>query len=79
MLSTTRSKTQPARLSPSAFSGQVLNQGIGVAIAWGLGIVGTLLILKIVDATIGLRVTKDQEVQGLDTSLHNEEGYIFEA
>jgi Amt family ammonium transporter len=45
----------------------------------GLGILGTLAILKIVDATIGLRVTREQEVQGLDTSLHNEEGYIFEA
>jgi ammonia channel protein AmtB len=32
-----------------------------------------------VDATIGLRVTKEQEIEGLDTSMHNEEGYIFEA
>jgi Amt family ammonium transporter len=71
-------KAQPLGLIDGN-AGQVLNQGIGVAIAWGLGIVGTLVILKIVDATIGLRVTKDQEVQGLDTSLHNEEGYIFEA
>jgi Amt family ammonium transporter len=60
-------------------AGQVLNQAIGVAIAWALGIVGTIVILKIVDAIIGLRVSKEQEVQGLDTSLHNEEGYIFEA
>jgi Amt family ammonium transporter len=60
-------------------AGQVFNQAIGVGIAWALGIVGTLVILKIVDAVIGLRVSKEQEVQGLDTSLHNEEGYIFEA
>jgi len=59
--------------------GQVLNQVIGCAIAWGLAIVGTLVILKICDAFIGLRVHKDQEVQGLDISLHGEEGYIFEA
>jgi Amt family ammonium transporter len=71
-------KAQPLGLIDGN-AGQVLNQGVGVAIAWGLGIVGTLVILKIVDATIGLRVTKEQEVQGLDTSLHNEEGYIFEA
>ena len=58
--------------------GQILNQGIGVAIAWVFAIVGTLVILKIVDATIGLRVTAEQEVEGLDTSLHNEEGYNFE-
>ena len=36
------------------------------------------MILKIVDSTVGLRVTREQEVQGLDNSLHNEEGYIFE-
>jgi Amt family ammonium transporter len=59
--------------------GQVLNQVIGCAIAWGLAIVGTLVILKICDAFIGLRVHKDQEIQGLDVSLHGEEGYIFEA
>ena len=59
--------------------GQMLNQVIGCAIAWGLAIVGTLVILKICDAFIGLRVHKDQEVQGLDITLHGEEGYIFEA
>jgi len=59
--------------------GQVVNQLIGCAIAWGLAIVGSLIILKIVDATIGLRITKEQEMEGLDTSMHNEEGYIFEA
>ncbi len=71
-------KAQPLGLIDGN-AGQVLNQAIGVGIAWVLGIVGTLVILKIVDATIGLRVSKEQEVQGLDTSLHNEEGYIFEA
>ena len=62
-----------------ATAAQVLNQAIGVAIAWVLAIVGTLVILKIVDATIGLRVTKEQESDGLDLSMHNEEGYIFES
>jgi len=60
-------------------AGQVGNQAIGAAISWVLAVVGTLVILKIVDATIGLRVTKEQEIEGLDTSMHNEEGYIFEA
>jgi ammonium transporter, Amt family len=59
--------------------GQVLNQVIGCAIAWGLAIVGTLIILKICDATVGLRVTKEQEMEGLDLSMHGEEGYIFES
>jgi Amt family ammonium transporter len=51
---------------------------VGVAIAWFLAIVGTLLILKIVDLTIGLRVSEDDEVQGLDLSQHGEEGYAFD-
>ena len=70
-------KAQPLGLLDGN-AAQVLNQAIGVAIAWGLAIVGTLVILKIVDSTVGLRVTKEQEVQGLDNSMHNEEGYIFE-
>jgi Amt family ammonium transporter len=57
---------------------QVLNQLVGVLIAWGLAVVGTLAILKFVDWTIGLRVTEEQEVQGLDLSQHGEEGYNLE-
>jgi Amt family ammonium transporter len=60
-------------------AGQIINQLIGTAIAWGLAIVGTLVILKICDAVTGLRVTKDQEIDGLDLSQHGEEGYFFEA
>ncbi|MDQ2775744.1 MAG: ammonium transporter [Acidobacteriota bacterium] len=55
--------------------GQVLNQAVGVAIAFGLAIVGTLLILKIVDMTIGVRALQEDEIQGLDLSMHGEEGY----
>jgi Amt family ammonium transporter len=58
---------------------QVLNQAVGCAIAWGLAIVGTLIILKICDVLIGVRVRNEQEIQGLDVSLHGEEGYIFES
>src|SRR6266853_489711 len=56
---------------------QLLNQLAGVAIAWGLAIVGTLLILKLVDIPIGLRVSEEEEVQGLDLSQHGEEGYYW--
>jgi len=59
--------------------GQVLNQGIAVLISWGLAIVGTLIILKICDVLIGLRVTPDQEMEGLDVSMHGEEGYNLES
>jgi Amt family ammonium transporter len=58
---------------------QILNQIIGCGIAWGLAIVGTLVILKIVDMTVGLRMTKEEETQGMDLSLHGEEGYILES
>jgi len=57
---------------------QLLNQCVGVAIAWVLGIVGTLILLKIVDKVVGLRVTEEQETQGLDLSQHGEEGYYWE-
>jgi Amt family ammonium transporter len=60
-------------------AGQILNQLVGVVIAWVLAAVGTLAILKIVDLVIGLRVSEDQEMQGLDLSLHGEEGYYWES
>jgi Amt family ammonium transporter len=54
---------------------QMLNQLVGVAIAWTLSIVGTLLILFLVDKTIGLRLSEEDERTGLDLSQHGEEGY----
>jgi Amt family ammonium transporter len=59
--------------------GQVLNQLIAVVLSWALAIVGTLVILKVVDVVIGLRVSEPDEIQGLDVSQHGEEGYNFEA
>ncbi len=52
---------------------------MGCAIAWALAIVGTLIVFKICDVLIGVRVTREQEIEGLDFSMHGEEGYIFEA
>jgi len=57
---------------------QLVNQFVGVLIAWALAIVGTLVILKIVDVAVGLRVSEDHEIQGLDLSQHGEEGYYWE-
>ncbi len=59
--------------------GQVLNQLIGCLVAWGLALVGTFVILKICDAVLGVRVDPDHEIQGLDLSMHGEEGYILES
>jgi Amt family ammonium transporter len=56
---------------------QVGNQLVGVGIAWVLSIVGTLVLLKLVDLVIGLRVSADEEREGLDISQHGEEGYDF--
>ena len=57
---------------------QVINQLTGVAIAWTLSIVGTLIILFLVDKLIGLRVSEEDEREGLDLSQHGEEGYDWE-
>jgi Amt family ammonium transporter len=61
-----------------AFDGhwsQILNQATGVGLAWGISIVGTLLLLFVVDKTMGLRVSPEDEAEGLDLSQHGEEGY----
>jgi Amt family ammonium transporter len=58
---------------------QVLNQAVGCAIAAGMAIVGTFLILKVCDAITGIRADEAQEIEGLDLSMHGEEGYNFEA
>ncbi len=54
---------------------QLLNQSAGIAIAWGISIVGTLVLLFSVDKIIGLRVSPEHESAGLDLSQHGEEGY----
>jgi len=53
----------------------VVGQLIGVGIAITLAAVGTTLVLALVKATFGLRVTSDQEMEGLDLSQHGEEAY----
>jgi Amt family ammonium transporter len=55
--------------------GQLLNQLAGIAVAWGISIVGTLVLLFVVDKLMGLRVSAEDESEGLDLSQHNEEGY----
>jgi Amt family ammonium transporter len=67
-----------APLPTGAFDGhwsQLLNQAIGIGLAWGISIVGTLLLLFIVDKAMGLRVSPEDESEGLDLSQHGEEGY----
>ena len=52
-------------------------QAAGVAVAWVLSAVGTLVLLFIVDKIIGLRLSPEHEMAGLDLSQHGEEGYDF--
>ncbi|HTD43363.1 MAG TPA: ammonium transporter [Bryobacteraceae bacterium] len=60
-------------------AGQVVNQLVACAIAWGLAIAGTFIILKVCDAVTGVRADEAAEREGLDLSMHGEEGYNFEA
>lgn len=56
---------------------QLIAQAVSVLASAGLAVIGSVIILKLIDATIGLRVSKDTELQGLDLNEHGEEGYIF--
>jgi len=57
--------------------GQMLHQLAAVGMAWGVSIVGTVVLLFIVDKMMGLRVAPEHEMAGLDLSQHGEEGYDF--
>jgi len=54
---------------------QLVNQAMAAGIAIVLSIVATFVILKVVDAVLGLRVNEEDELQGLDVSQHGEEAY----
>ena len=56
---------------------QILNQLAGVGVAWGISIIGTPILLFLVDKTMGLRLSPEHEVAGLDLTQHGEEGYDF--
>jgi Amt family ammonium transporter len=57
---------------------QLVTQIIGVAVTWIYSAVVTFLLLKILDATMGLRVNEEEESEGLDLSQHGEVGYNLE-
>ena len=60
-------------------AGQILNQAAGVGISITLAAVGTFIILKVCDLVVGVRVSAENEEQGLDLSQHGEEGYVLES
>jgi ammonium transporter, Amt family len=59
----------------ATMGGQVLVQVVGVLAVGAWSGVGTWVLLRLTDAMVGLRVTAEEETEGLDTVLHNEKGY----
>ena len=55
--------------------GQVVTQIIAIVVAYIIAGVGSFIILKILDATVGLRPKPEAELQGMDINEHGEEGY----
>ncbi|PHM09841.1 ammonia channel protein [Nostoc sp. 'Peltigera malacea cyanobiont' DB3992] len=51
---------------------------VAIAVAYIIAGAGTWIILKVIDATVGLRVKEEAELQGLDINEHGEEGYNSE-
>jgi Amt family ammonium transporter len=58
---------------------QLGNQLVGVLIAWGFALVGTIVLLKITDMITGVRVSETEEIEGLDITQHGEEAYNLES
>jgi Amt family ammonium transporter len=55
--------------------GQLWTQFVAVAATWALAFFGTLIILGLLKAIMGLRISDEEEQMGLDLSQHNERGY----
>jgi len=51
---------------------QLWPQFVSIAATWAYSFVVTIVILKILDYTIGLRVTNEEEEIGIDISQHGE-------
>jgi len=57
--------------------GQLGTQAIAVGATMGYSFAATLLILKVLDLTLGLRVSDEEETLGLDIAQHGERAYVF--
>jgi len=51
---------------------------MATGITWVFALVGAFILLKVVDVVMGLRVTENDETDGLDLSQHGESGYNLE-
>jgi len=61
----------------AGIGGQVFNQSVGVIVTIIYSGALSFVILKVIDAVIGLRVSEDEESEGLDLASHDERGYIL--
>jgi Amt family ammonium transporter len=57
--------------------GLVVTQAITILVTIAFAFLGTLILLKVADAVVGLRVHEEDEVMGLDLSQHNENAYAL--
>jgi len=57
---------------------QMLRQLAAIGAVWGYSFTVTIILLKVLDMTLGLRVTEEEERLGLDITQHGERGYAFE-
>jgi ammonium transporter, Amt family len=67
-------------INPAGANGslaQVGKQGIAVGVTVVFSFVMTMLLLKVSDVLVGLRVTEEDEAAGLDLAQHAEVGYVF--
>ncbi len=59
----------------TGIGGQLVAQSIGIGATVVYTAIVSFILLKIIDAVMGLRVSEDQETEGLDLALHDEKGY----
>src|SRR5438093_1266184 len=57
---------------------QVLDQLAAIGVVWVYSFTVTAVILKVLDVTLGLRVSEDEEELGLDVTQHGERGYVLD-
>jgi Amt family ammonium transporter len=72
---TTTFKVNGQAVSLAGGSAQFMNQIIAVGFTIALTVTVTIVLLKVIDATIGLRVSEEEESLGLDLSQHGESAY----
>jgi Amt family ammonium transporter len=54
---------------------QLIVQAEGVIVTIIYGVIVTAIILKVIDIMVGLRISEEDEVEGMDIALHNERAY----